>query len=260
MRWTDQEIAILKNRDLTHKELHILLPHRSIEGIRRKTYQFGLQRTLRRFGHITQAEAEEIWSNLELQQLIEGHLLGDGCVAKEGNFRLGTNNQDYASFTQSCLNKLTNKKSKSTYYPSVLKTWKTGEFTSKESWSVNCVCSKIFKPQRKRWYPEGVKIVPEDFELTPLSCNRWYCDDGYLSVVPKHSICTVTLCTDSFTLLEVDFLRNQISDKIGIETGTRKIKKKFLRIVIYSPKRVVKFLEYIGPCPVDSFQYKWKLK
>lgn len=261
MRWTLQEIEILKDRDLTLPEIHSLLPHRSILGIRRKTYQLGCQRTLRRFGHITQEEADAIWSQAEFCQMIEGHLLGDGCVDKEGStFRLGTNNEDYSKFIQLRLNKLANKNSKTTYHPPVTKMWKTGEYTSKESWSAHCCCSKIFRSQRTRWYPDGIKAVPSDLELTPLVCNRWYCDDGTLHIdrrARRKSVPTVELCTDSFSEKEICFLRNQIETSIGVLTSTRLVHKKFKRITIYSKFSVVKFLDYIGPCPVESFSYKW---
>src|SRR5688500_17261752 len=38
--------------------------------------------------------------------------------------------------------------------------------------------SMKFAELRNKWYPNGVKIVPSDISLTPLSLSIWYFDDG----------------------------------------------------------------------------------
>lgn len=260
MHWTEEELKILSDKDLTHKELCALLPGKSYDMIRRKSYKLGLQRSMKKAGRISQEAADAIWAKARFQELIEGHLLGDGCIDSKGHaFRLGTNIQAYARKLQNELNMLADKKNKLTYHPPAKKIWKTGEFTSKESWTSVCCCKPIFWKQRERWYPDGEKVVPGDLQLTPTIINRWYIDDGYLTVVPNRSITTVSLCTDSFSDEHIDFLRDAIGSAIGIDTGTCIIHRKFRRIVIYTKARVEKFLDYIGSPPVTEYSYKWEL-
>ncbi len=255
MKWLEDEICVLKNRDLTHQELHDLLPHRSVEAIRRKSYQHGLQRTMKSSGHLTDDEAQSIWDNPEFREMIEGHLLGDGCIDHKGHaFRLGTSNKDYANFVQDKLNTLSGKNNTASYHPPVKKMWKTGEYISRECWTVVCCCKGIFGQQRERWYPKGYKIVPRDLVLTPTMCNRWYCDDGCLVVMEKYGVYRIELCTDSFTLSEVKYLQ-QLLTTVGITTRIHLSKGKH-RIITCGKE---KFLRYAGAAPVDSFDYKWRL-
>lgn len=135
------------------------------------------------------------------------------------------------------LNTISGKQNKINYHPAITKEW----------------------PQRERWYPNGVKIVPKDLMLTPLICNRWHVDDVYMSIVDEKTICTISLCTDSFCDEDIDFLRLQIKDKIGIDSGIRTVHRKFKRIVIYTKKRVHDFLHYIGEYPSNDYKYKWDI-
>jgi len=36
----------------------------------------------------------------------------------------------------------------------------------------------LFTTLRRKWYPDGRKVLPTDLELDPLSLAIWYCDDG----------------------------------------------------------------------------------
>jgi hypothetical protein len=34
--------------------------------------------------------------------------------------------------------------------------------------------------ERNRWYPNGVKIIPKDVDISPISIAQWYMGDGSL--------------------------------------------------------------------------------
>lgn len=61
-----------------------------------------------------------------------------------------------------------------------------------------------------------------------------------------------------FEQKDVDFLREQITDKIGIETKIRNFHNQYLRIIIYG-KKVLQFLEYVGDSPCSCYDYKWRV-
>ena len=60
----------------------------------------------------------------------------------------------------------------------------------------------IFTELRCKWYPKGVKVVPDDLVLTPLSIAIWFCDDGHNNYKNREAL----ICTNSFTVLEVEGL------------------------------------------------------
>jgi predicted kinase len=75
------------------------------------------------------------------------------------------------------------------------------------------VCMDLFTRERRRWYPDGKKVVPRDVSLTPLSIAVWFCDDGCL-ILPKmsnRSHITVTFATHSFTNDDTGFLCDHLS-------------------------------------------------
>lgn len=54
----------------------------------------------------------------------------------------------------------------------------------------------VFTTLRKLWYPQGVKVVPDDLELTPLSIAVWFCDDGCL--YRQRGCLSFSFATDGF--------------------------------------------------------------
>jgi len=139
---------------------------------------------MRSFGRIPPEEAEAIWSNSEFRQIIEGHLLGDAVlITKDG--RLFSNTcQSYVEHTQQKIKELTGKPCTITHHPALTTHRPNGDTWYQPIDSVACCCKHIFMPQRKRWYPDGIKIVPKDVFLTPIMTYKWHCD-GCLSISRK---------------------------------------------------------------------------
>lgn len=104
---------------------------------------------------------------------------------------------------------------------------------------------------RKKWYPDGKKIVPKDLKLTPLTCRQWYIGDGCLI----HNNCKnlyIKLFTESLKIIDVDFLVNGL-----IKLGFKATRQPFKNTIYISTHSTKDFLNYIGKCPVKCYEYKW---
>ncbi len=114
---------------------------------------------------------------------------------------------------------------------------------------------------QNRWYRSATKkerakgrkffkVIPPDLKLTPLICRQWYIGDGSLSKDCGY----VTMCTNDFTINEVKLLVRKI--RVNGLLATYQRYNNTIRI----PKAGVKdFLNYIGPCPIKCYEYKWNL-
>ena len=73
------------------------------------------------------------------------------------------------------------------------------------------------------FYPNGQKVVPANIAelLTPLSLAYWICDDGSF----KKSERAVILCTEGFSLKEVQLLVSVLTHKFGIKCTINKAGK-----------------------------------
>lgn len=107
--------------------------------------------------------------------------------------------------------------------------------------------NELFTEERYRWYKDK-KIIPNDFRFSSNSMKMLYLGDGCRG---KNGI---YLCTDSFDkiLLETALIKHLCS--VGIECHVCKDNR------IYVTKKSVRdFLDFIGPCPVECYKYKWKI-
>lgn len=93
--------------------------------------------------------------------------------------------------------------------------------------------------------------MPRDLKLTPLVCRQWYIGDGCLKK-PRRGGPYITLATDAFPVLSVKWLVGQL---VNLRfRATRWKSENEISISAYSTKD---FLDYIGECPVECYQYKW---
>lgn len=98
-----------------------------------------------------------------------------------------------------------------------------------------------------KWYPQRIKIVPKDIQLTPLACYWWVIGDGAATGYGFR------LCTQCFDDESLDFLIDQLSlldFKANID-GDRTI-----RICSEPSVRFLKMIE--DNCVIASqYRYKW---
>ena len=184
----------------------------------------------------------------EALEWISGELLGDGCIYSHSSYsatiHYGSSKEEYIKYVSKTLNSFGIKQS-----------GKINKFHNKK-WDCYYYCyqSKRYAELlsiREKWYSDGKKIVPGDVNLTSLVCRQWYIGDGCLSS-PKNENPSISLSTCGFTIPNVEWLKEELI-KLKFKV-TRHPSDNTLRI---STKSVKDFLDYIGPCPVKCYQYKW---
>lgn len=106
-----------------------------------------------------------------------------------------------------------------------------------------------------KWYSNGIKIIPKDLVLTPLTCLIWYIGDGCLSNLKRSQ--EIILATNCFLKEEQEQILLPQLQKF--EAKLRHCSGEQYRIII--PRRKIQdFLNYIGDCPFSDYQYKWDYK
>jgi len=129
-------------------------------------------------------------------------------------------------------------------------------------------------PIYDRWYPREnnfKKIIPKDFVLDKISLLHWFLDDGSSSYRFRDSKKTnqvrISFSSECFTFEDQTRLVNQLNEFWSLGASLRFYKKSttsnvnnglLYRIHIAQSKSIL-FFETLGPPPVDSLSYKWKV-
>jgi hypothetical protein len=185
----------------------------------------------------------------EMIEWISGELLGDGCFQSSSScsarFTYGSKYLEYIEYIKNTLELI---KIKGRIHRQYHKRFDC--YTYHYS-SLNYI---ELLPLYKKWYPEGKKIIPRDIKLTPLTLRQWFIGDGtyYFTARRKRHL---WLCSQGFTRLDVDWLVERLIT-LGFKS-IRRLCSNRIRISSYSIKS---FLNYVGPCPVQCYEYKWDCK
>lgn len=193
----------------------------------------------------------------EQKQICDGALLGDGCYIKP---KKGKNAVfSYTSKYYNAVNFIYNKvqsfgghiESNDIFDKRTNKTYHTNLYKS--------YSNELITQEYYRWYINGVKHIPKDLILTPLVCLIWYIGDG--SLIQSHTS-VIKIATQCFEKEEIEnILLPQLKlfkAKIRISGYSKYTKKP--QYAIYIPrKQISNFLNYIGECPLQEYQYKWNL-
>lgn len=188
----------------------------------------------------------------EQKELINGELLGDGCLtSSKGNlnssFAYCTKNRKYLEWLINELNILdfSDIKEKRQMRWNLSITFMT--YTASNP-TLTEIHKKWYRWELKKNGKYGfVKHIPNDLKLTPIVCRSWYIGDGHR---PKYG--GLIVATDDFDKNEIEkILIKQLKNK-GIDCWVTKYNK------LYIPADSKQtFLDYIGECPVESYKYKW---
>lgn len=184
----------------------------------------------------------------EAIEFLNGEMLGDGSIQSQSHssayFSYGSQHKEYIEWLQSQLEiygiqcgALYSRIHKTSKH--ILYFYQSKYYGELLSW-------------RKKWYPNGKKIVPEDIELTPLTCRQWYIGDGYLAN-KKHAGIRIATC--GFSPKNVEYLVGKLN-QMGFKT-TRHLA---CNAVYIHRKSIFQFLNFIGYCPVQCYEYKWDVK
>ena len=185
--------------------------------------------------------------------VLYGALLGDGCLWKSKNglnaqFTYASKSHQHVKFVYDSLGNVVCGQDIQYYEYFDKRTEKTyGRYSFRTEHNPS------FEKERLNWYLNNQKIVPKTLVLNPLICLIWYIGDGALchSKNSQH----IQLSTDCFTLDEVKFLCNQLSQFHAKPMRQGKAYR------IYIPHCKIKdFLQYIGECPFEDYKYKWDVQ
>lgn len=193
----------------------------------------------------------------EMVELVDGLLLGDGTIGKDGRMSLGQTishldwvTQVHGHFQRLGLLATLNRPTKGgvadfggkVYHRSPSVTVRTRGYD-------------FLREQRLRWYPNGVKRVPQDVRLTPLAISQWYFGDGTVGGGGYR----VTFCTDGFITEDVEFLRQKLRDKFGWSPliPTKACRN---RITLCCREDRKTLLDMVTPYTPVCFKYKLALK
>lgn len=191
--------------------------------------------------------AKDIKISGELQEMIDGWLLGDGNLSFTGvqaYFGFVSKHEQYVNYVMDQFKKsdIICKK-----YHGVDKKYKTDHFRLKTPSTIQ------FGDLYHKWYKDNKKIVPSNLRLSKNSIINWIMDDGTIDKNKGH----LRFCTCAFTIDECENLSSKLNEFLGEANGSWVIEKN-KNPRIYVPKIMVeKLYEKIGKCEVPCFAYKF---
>ena len=88
--------------------------------------------------------------------------------------------------------------------------------------------------------------MPQDLSMKPLTALHWFLGDGSLDNERG-----IWLCTDSFNSESLHILTGKL-EGVGVESSVAQRNR-----ILIPNRSVFEFFEFIGPCPLSCFAYKW---
>lgn len=165
-----------------------------------------------RSGELVKLQQEELPETLSprQQEILVGHMLGDGCLYR----RLPTH-KPYLSISRARVDRAYSEWTSAEFGAFSLplvdrdvhdertgKTYKQSVFRTRRS--------STFLEAYDAWYPLGVKVLPPKLSLTPLSLAVWVCDDGNVRTTCAPHRFQLKLSTMGFTQAEVERLAEML--------------------------------------------------
>ena len=200
---------------------------------------------------------EPIYLSQHQLEIIEGALLGDGNLSIHknsinANFSYLSKSKEHVEFVCNDLLDFALKSHNIIYTEFLDK--RTNKIYGR--YDYKSIANITFTELYNKWYKDKKKIIPSDLILTPLNILIWYLGDGELVKSNTRIKDEIFLCTDSFTKEDIcNILLPQLAS--FSPTITEHAKGQY-RIRIPRIK-VESFLNFIGPCPVKDYQYKWEI-
>lgn len=212
--------------------------------------------------------------NKSLHNIIEGTLFSDAGLElnrKNGNinpryyFKQARKSLEYVEYIAQQFDLKDQVKFFETHYDLNIQTYRKNDTTYDARFKTRC--SPDLLQYYKRWYPNNIKIIPEDIDITPDFLLHAYIGDGNLkkqrSKIIGKTLYYPTIYTNSFLYEHLlDILIPKLSNigilaKVRLHTVHWKGEIKKYPLTTIRAKSVPRFFEYIGKCPVKCFEYKW---
>jgi hypothetical protein len=179
--------------------------------------------------------------------IINGELLGDCSLSRlcndKGNtcFSHSTSNIDYGKYLY---NKL-----KTNDIPLLKEEFLPARNNGRPQFRTRTTTNKYWTELRRRWYPNGKKIVPIDLCLTKEVCLHWYLGDGYFEQG------TSKISTCGFSYEENKYLSEMLT-AMGFKATVNRRSGGYY-IIRFSKYSFQSFLNWIGSCPVIGYEHRW---
>lgn len=174
-------------------------------------------------------------------EILTGSLLGDGYIHPLGKicFEQNIHQLGYLKWKYAEL--------KDFAYPKIAKVTRFDKRSGQTTTSYRFFLRQFFRSWRQIWYPEGIKIIPDDTEkwFTPLSLAVWYMDDGHL-YKGKYPL----IASESFVYSDLVTMI-QILNKWNLDCELTKNNR--LRILQSS---VGNFIRLVSPYITNDMRYK----
>lgn len=125
---------------------------------------------------------------------------------------------------------------------------------------LSTLTDKIFTKLRKRWYVNGIKIVPFDLILTPKTIAFWYMGDGnsYWVSGNHDKKVNITFSVEGFDTESINHLKTKLQSFLQTKINIHRSKKKYQIIRISKSFDVDLFFRMIQNYVLPSFSYKIK--
>jgi len=194
----------------------------------------------------------------EIIETLDGLILSDGnytlnkgCV--NAAYRHACKHYEYTSYVKELLQRLgfsfIGGEEKDHIRPYTIKE------TGRTYYYLHASVDPIFTQQYFRWYKDGKKVVPEDVSFSDKTLLQWFLGDGTVNVT-QGRLCGIELCTHSFPRETSEYLAEKLTN-LGFKTSVRSDKRYNHFYIAIWVRSCRDFLEFIGPAPVECYQYKW---
>lgn len=130
---------------------------------------------------------------------------------------------------------------------------------------------KELLPFYRRWYPERSgfkKVIPQDIEVNETVLLHWFLDDGSsynrkrnypTHWTQKQQQIEIQFCSESFTEEDQEMLCTKIAMKFPLTPRLKGVKRGAGHRTVLPQSQAAVFFEILGPPPVQSLAYKWRL-
>jgi hypothetical protein len=201
----------------------------------------------------------KIMHTVGFKAIIDGLLLGDGCIidsSKTSGIFVINQREDRLQWLQELQKSL----SKYNVESKIEDGCKAKEITilgkktkQRKSYVLRTKSYPTFLRYRKRWYPEGKKIVPTDVILSPIALAQWYMSDGHRFTSKKSN--GLNIYCDGFQRKDVEFLRDRLNAQYRLSFHLWNVRTV---LQLSRKKHVEIFLRITKPYKMDCFNYKWR--
>jgi len=199
----------------------------------------------------------------EFKEILVGLLLGDGCIKMHGNLALLSIQQTDKELIDYLWNICNKYNIVKVEVKSLIRINNVTGKNKKIVYYFQSLTLPYFTAIYREWYiyskrkNKNIKIIPNELEkyLTPLAIAHWVMGDGTFD---KGKNQRIVLCTDCFTLDEVNILSSILLEKYNIISRIKSaIYGKYLihRITMTGENRR-KFHELVTPFIILSLKYR----